>query len=200
MARKKRRSRTQNDGGGLEEALVSLDRSRGPLFLEKRERPGASENRPPECCQRPMNKMRISELEAIDIARAFHEKPHLNGKTDAVLERLGQAIHFLRDNRRPQAFDCPLLEDGQCMVHKVAKPIECLAYDKTEDRISHEGKRSIERRDQLNESLFGEEWDYRVIPFMLIRYILDEEGPAIGSCGSTLRKNLQRNDRAASDR
>ena len=86
------------------------------------------------------------------------------------------------------------------MVHKVAKPIECLAYDRAEDKISHEGKRSIERRDQLNESLFGADWDYRVIPFMLIRYLLDEEGPAIGSCGSTLRKSLQRNDRAASDR
>ena len=199
MARKKRGQRSRNDGEALDEALVSLDRSRGPLFLENRENPKRSETRHPDCCKRPANKMRISELEAIDIARAFQEKPHLNGRTDAVLERLGQAIHFLRDNRRPQAFDCPLLEDGQCMVHKIAKPIECLASDQVEARISHEGKRSIERRDHLNESLFGEGWDYRVIPFMLIRYLLDEEGPATGSCGSTLRKGLQRNDRPAQE-
>ncbi|OUU22103.1 MAG: hypothetical protein CBC13_08010 [Planctomycetia bacterium TMED53] len=200
MAKKKRGKRQSKGDEALEEALISLDRSRGPLFLENRDDPKRNETRPAHCCERPVNKMRISELEAIDIARAFHEKPHLNGKADEVLERLGQAIHFLRDNRRPQAFDCPLLEDGQCMVHKVAKPIECLAYETVEDKISREGKRSIERRDQLNESLFGSEWDYRVIPFMLIRYLLDEEGAAIGSCGSTLRKSLQRNDRSAQER
>ncbi len=200
MAKKNSGTRQSRKGDSLDEALVSLDRSRGPLFLEKRENPALSENRPAHCCQRPVNKMRISELEAIDIARAFHEKPHLLGKTETVLQRLGQTIHFLRDNRRPQAFDCPLLEDGQCMVHKIAKPIECLAYDTVDDKISSEGRRSIERRDQLNESLYGQDWDYRVIPFMLIRYLLDEEGSAVGSCGSTLRKDFQRNDRSVQDR
>ena len=195
MARKRSPRNAGKTADQLEEALVSLDRSRGPLFIEKRSTSEEAEHRPSECCQRPHNKMRISELEAIDIARAFNEKPHLKGKTEEVLERLGQAIHFLRDNRRPQAFNCPLLEKGRCMVHRVAKPIECLSYDREDDKISHEARRSIERRDQLNESLFGEDWDYRVITFMLIRYLLDEDGPAMGSCGSSMRKEQHRNDR-----
>ena len=57
-----------------------------------------------------------------------------------------------------------------CQTHRVPR----LRQDRRQDQSRRQAH--IERRDQLNESLFGEEWDYRVIPFMLIRYLLDEEG------------------------
>lgn len=186
----------------IEAGLVSLDRSRGPLFKEKEVegqgfRPDGQ--RDPERCQRAQNKMRISELEAIDIARAFSEKPHLRGKEDDVLQRVGRSLSFIGDTHKPQRFDCPLLEDGKCMVHRVAKPIECLA-ELPDGRFSSDGMRSIERRDQLNDELFGDRWDFKAIPLMLARYMLDREGPANGKSGSTLRKEQKRAERNRSSR
>jgi len=186
----------------IEETLISLDRSRGPLFLEKDAtaegyRPDGQ--RDPVRCRRGENKMRISEVEAIDIARAFSEKPHLKGKEGEVLQRVGRSLSFIGDTSRPQRFDCPLLEDGKCMVHRIAKPIECLA-ELPDGSFSAEGRRSLERRDQLNEDLFAGRWDFKAIPLMLAHYMLDREGPANGKSGSTLRKEQKRNQSRRSTR
>ena len=178
----------------IEEALISLDRSRGPLFHEKETTAGSRPDgqRDPVRCHRPENKMRISELEAVDIARAFSEKPHLGGKEREVLERVAQSLSFIGDTDKPQRFDCPLLEDGKCMVHRIAKPIECLA-ELPDGSFSAEGRRSLERRDQLNQDLFASRWEFKAIPLMLAHYMMDREGPANGKSGSTLRKEQKRN-------
>ncbi|MAW77756.1 MAG: hypothetical protein CMJ95_10300 [Planctomycetes bacterium] len=178
----------------IEAGLVSLDRSRGPLFREKEDegksfRPDGQ--RDPVRCQRSENKMRISDLEAIDIARAFSEKPHLRGKGDEVLQRVGRSLSYIGDTHKPQRFDCPLLEEGKCMVHRIAKPIECLA-ELPDGGFSSDGHRSLERRDQLNNELYGNRWEFKAIPLMLARYMMDREGPASGKSGSTLRKEQNR--------
>ena len=159
----------------------------------------ADGQRDPERCQRPHNKMRISDLEAIDIARAFSEKPHLRGKEDEVLRRVGRSLSFIGDTHKPQRFDCPLLEGGKCMVHRVAKPVECLA-ELPDGSFSSDGMRSLERRDQLNNELYGNRWEFKAIPLMLARYMMDREGPASGKSGSTLRKEQKRTERRRAPR
>ena len=72
--------------------------------------------------------------------------------------------------------------------------IECLAI-RDDETFSQEGRRSIERRDQLNQDLFANNWDYKSIPLMLAHYLMDAEGPAVGKSGSTLRKELQKKKR-----
>ena len=79
------------------------------------------------CWRRPQNRMRISDLEAIDISRAFSEKPHLKGKLKDVLGRMGVSLTFIGDTNKAQPYTCPLLDNDTCLVHRSAKPIECLA-------------------------------------------------------------------------
>jgi len=199
MARKRGGRGSSSRTNSLDESLVSLDRSRGPLFLEKQEQSASSPGRPdghrdPMCCRRPQNRMRITDLEAIDISRAFSEKPHLKGKLKKVLGRMGVSLTFIGDTNKAQPYTCPLLEDDTCLVHRSAKPIECLAI-RDDETFSPEGRRSIERRDQLNQDLFANNWDYKSIPLMLANYLMDAEGPAVGKSGSTLRKELQKKKR-----
>ncbi|MDE0960858.1 MAG: hypothetical protein OSB09_08765 [Planctomycetota bacterium] len=202
MARKRGGRGSSSRTDMLDEALVSLDRSRGPLFLEKQEQNSNTPGRPdghrdPNCCRRPQNRMRISDLEAIDISRAFSEKPHLKGKLNKVLAKMGQSLTFIGDTNKAQPYTCPLLDGETCLVHRSAKPIECLAI-RDDESFSSEGKRSIVRRDQLNKDLFADKWDYKSIPLMLATYLLDAEGPALGKSGSTLRKEQQKKKRRES--
>jgi hypothetical protein len=187
---KKRANRKQRDED-LEAALISLDRSRGPLFREMEliaagERGPRSES-PHKACTREFNRMRITDLEAIDIARAFHEKPHLAGKLPEVFDRLGDALAGLKDTEDPQAFTCPLLDGKKCMVHHVAKPIACLAWNPGRD-YSKEGWHSLQRREKLNSALFGDRWRLQAIPLQLARFLGEEDRLAAGPSGSTLRK------------
>lgn len=195
MAKKRGSRGSTHRVNELDEALVSLDRSRGPLFLEKQNdaTPSARPDgqRDPECCRRPQNRMRISDLEAIDISRAFMEKPHLRGKVKKVLERMGQSLTFIGDTNKAQPYTCPLLDGDSCLVHRSAKPVECLAI-RDDETVSTEGKRSIDRRDQLNTEIFGKRWAYKSIPLMLASYLLDPEGPATGKSGATMRKERQK--------
>ena len=195
--RKQRRART---GESIEAALISLDRSRGPLFqemtriAEHRRRERKRKPRPEEthlACTRQFNRMRITDLEAIDIARAFAEKPHLRGKLPQVYERIAKELPHLRDIEEPQAFDCPLLEGTQCMVHHVAKPIACLAWNAGRE-FSSEAWHSFSRRDRLNRDLFGTEWQLKSIPLQLTRFLEGEDRLVEGKCGSTLRKLAMR--------
>jgi hypothetical protein len=193
--RKQRRARTEE---GLESALISLDRSRGPLFEEMarlaESKRGTRSANPHLACTRKFNRMRITDLEAVDIARAFAEKPHLRGKLSQVYERIAKELPHLRDDEEPQAFDCPLLEGTQCMVHHVAKPIACLAWNRGRE-YSGEGWHSFSRRDRLNRSLFGEEWQLKAIPLQLARFLEGQDRLAEGPCGSTLRKKaMQRGE------
>ena len=204
MAKKRGSRGSSSRAHELEDALVSLDRSRGPLFLEKDQdvtsgKVRADGQRDPHCCRRPQNRMRISDLEAIDISRAFSEKPHLKGKAEQVLRKMGRSLMFIGDTTKAQPYDCPLLDGDSCLVHRAAKPIECLAI-RPDETFSSEGKRSIERRDQLNQKLFGDRWEYKSIPLLLASYLMDSEGAAVGKSGSTLRKEMQKQKRKQESR
>ena len=210
---KRRKRRRQSSAEALEAALISLDRSRGPLFQEmeriaaedrslrkvREKKESETAENPHLACTRKFNRMRITDLEAIDIARAFAEKPHLLGKLPQVYERLAKEIPYLRDNEEPQAFDCPLLEGKNCMVHRVAKPIACLAWNEGRDYTT-EAWHSFSRRDKLNHELFGDEWDLKSIPLQLSRFLEGQDRTVQGACGSTLRKKAMRRGELRSKR
>ena len=188
---RRREQRTRRRGELLEASLISLDRSRGPLFKEMEElaasKRGPRAENPHEACTRKFNRMRITDLEAIDIARAFQEKPHLLGKLPQVYARIAKELPYLQDNEEPQPFDCPLLDGKRCMVHHVAKPIACLAWNPGRD-YSTDGWHSFSRRDKLNRELFGNEWDLKAIPLQLARFLEATDRTVSGPCGSSLRK------------
>lgn len=188
---KRKKTRRRRRGESLENALLSLDRSRGPLFreMERIGRPpkGPASVAPHRHCTRKFNRMRITDLEAIDIARAFREKPHLLGKLPEVYARLAKELPHLKDSEDPQAFDCPLLDGERCMVHTVAKPIACLAWNPGRE-YSSEGWHSFQRRDKLNRELFGDDWQLKAIPLQIARFLEEEDSLLNGPCGSTLRK------------
>ncbi len=191
--RKRDKRRRRDDA--LASALISLDRSRGPLFreisqIDASER-GPRSSEPHLACTRKFNRMRITDLEAIDIARAFHEKPHLKGKLPEVYERLASALESLKETEEPQPFDCPLLDGKNCMVHHVAKPIACLAWNPGRD-FSRDGWHSIQRREKLNTELFGDAWHLKAIPLQLSRYLEEADRLVAGPSGSTLRKRAMR--------
>lgn len=188
---RKKRGQRRKRSETLESALISLDRSRGPLFREidriAADKRGPRSEEPHLHCTRKFNRMRITDLEAIDIARAFHEKPHLKGKLPEVYARIAQSIEHLRDTEDPQAYTCPLLDGKKCMVHRAAKPIACLAWNPGRD-YSTDGWHSFHRRDKLNVELFGDEWQLKAIPLQLTRFLEEADRLVAGPSGSTLRK------------
>ncbi|MFQ5654341.1 MAG: hypothetical protein ACE5GW_06390 [Planctomycetota bacterium] len=164
----------------LEGALGALERARGPLFRELREvaREEPAEGAEPRhvCCTRRFNQMRISSLEAIAIARALERDPGLRRRREEIERRILAARRRLKDSERRQNYDCPLLEGNRCLVHGVAKPIACLAWNPGRE-ISEAGWRALERRDRLNDSAVGRGWELKAIPVMLARHLGVRETP-----------------------
>ncbi len=128
---------------------------------------------PHRCCQRRLNQMRISPLEAEAIARAFREVPELRAKLPAVLRRLRAELRKLEESTRRQPFDCPLLEGTRCLVHDVAKPIGCTAWNPGRE-FSEIGWEAFAARDRLNDRACGPHWKLRVIPLWLKRVFAAE--------------------------
>ena len=125
-------------------------------------------------CTRRYNQMRISPLEARDIARAFREDTELRRRLPGVLEKLRRVLPTLKDNEERQSFDCPLLEGERCLVHERAKPIGCLAWHPerseaidAEQRFTETGWQAFAARDRLNDRHAGRNWKLRVIPLWL---------------------------------
>ena len=146
------------------------------------------------CCTRKYNQMRISPLEARSIALAFKENAELRRGLPAVLERIEQALKGLSDNGERQAFDCPLLEKGKCMVHHIAKPVGCLAWHpkqfsdpEGEYGFTSRGWKAFASRDGLNDKFLGPDWKLRVIPLWLKRVFSRElkRGPRSDARGSS---------------
>ncbi len=153
--------------------LPDLAVVRAPLLEESdrvRRDAGRRHGREPEhlCCRRPSNQMRISPLEARAIAEAFQEDPALRRKLPDVLERLAAEVPLLKDDGERQSFDCPLLEGDRCLVHRLAKPIGCLAWNPGRE-YSRKGWRAFKVRDELNNAIYGKSWQLRVIPLWLKR-------------------------------
>jgi len=157
--------------GGLLRALADL--RTGLLAQLPRKRSNRVRRREHLCCRRPKNQMRISPLEARAIAVAFRTQPYLRRRLPAVLGRLSEELPQLQDNDERQSFTCPLLDGNECLVHEVAKPIGCLAWNEGKE-YSEKAWRSFEQRDQLSDSLFGRNWQLRVIPLWLKRVFATE--------------------------
>ena len=114
--------------------------------------------------------MRISPLEAEAIRRALEARPELRGKLPGILRRLRRELGKLPDATRRLPFDCPLLENGLCLVHHAAKPIGCLAWHPGRP-FSEAAWRAFARRDALNDELHGPRWKLRAIPLWLARVL-----------------------------
>jgi hypothetical protein len=172
-----------------EAALRELEALRGPLLCELerlRRQPDYWRNLPPHaCCTRQLNQMRISPIEAQAIARAFESDPELRRKLPQVLRRLREELRRLADSSERQSFDCPLLEEGRCLVHRTAKPIGCLAWHPPgpetpagEFPFTAKGWEAFARRDRINDKLYGPDWKLRVIPLWLKRVLGSDRGAA----------------------
>lgn len=169
-------------------ALRELARIRAPLFREL-----SSLLRDPDylrgepahlCCTRQRNQMRISPLEAAAVAQAFRIDPELRARLPQVLARTRAELERLDDGTRRQSFDCPLLEGTRCMVHDVAKPIGCTAWNPGRD-FTDAGWNAFARRDEINDRTFGRHWKLRVIPLWLKRVFARELGSAGARSGAS---------------
>ena len=150
------------------EALAKLDLLRRPLFEEMRRLSKRPAGPPHACCKRERNQMRISPLEARSIAEAFRRDRELRKHRAAVLARLEGELPRLENSTERQGFDCPLLEGTRCLVHDVAKPIGCLAWNDGRE-YSAAAWNAFARRDALNDAVYGPDWKLRVIPLWLRR-------------------------------
>ncbi len=168
----RRRSAERRRARGEGEEIDELDEIRAPLLLELSallRDPDYHRGEPPHlCCRRARNQMRISPLEAEAIARAFRRDPALRAKLPSVLERLRRELPRLRETTARQGFDCPLLEGTRCLVHELAKPIGCTAWNPGLD-FTEVGWEAFACRDQLNDRVHGPRWKLQVIPLWLKR-------------------------------
>ena len=160
--------------------MKELDQIRAPLYREMKKLvtdPAYLQGKDPHlCCTSKYNQMRISPLEAKSIARAFETDPELRKRLPGVLSRLEKVLVGLSDNSERQSFDCPLLENRQCMVHELGKPVGCLAWHprqysdpEGEYGFSRRGWAAFAARDKLNDRYQGPDWKLRVIPLWLKR-------------------------------
>ncbi|MFN0057697.1 MAG: hypothetical protein ACKVX7_04500 [Planctomycetota bacterium] len=173
----KSRKSTAAKQSTLERALVELDHARAPLhrelkLIEAEERacPPTTPRAPEHlCCTRQFNVMRITPLEAIAIARAFRRNARLKSRIETVRARIRAEAARLAKTERRQRFECPLLAGTRCLVHSVAKPIGCLAWNPGRE-YSQAGWDAFLKRDVLNEETFGPRWPLQAIPLLLARY------------------------------
>ncbi len=155
--------------------LGQLDLIRTPLFREWREAIKAfkeqnPEVRPHRLCTREFNQMRISDIEALSIVRAFRDEPGLRKRRDLLERLVAEEEQHLKKSRRRQNFTCPLLEGDRCLVHQKAKPIGCLSFQPSGD-LTEKGRRALAARDRMNDRLINIEWDLRAIPVQLAKYL-----------------------------
>jgi len=158
-----------------QQALTALEGLRASLLREVdriAKEPAADASPSHICCTRARNQMRISPLEARAIAEALRSEK-LREHLPSVLERLRQELDGLADSSARQNFDCPLLEGTRCLVHRVAKPIGCLAWNSGRD-FSTSAWDSFASRDVLNDEQYGPDWKLRVIPLWLRRVLAEE--------------------------
>ena len=104
------------------------------------------------------------------------EDPALRAKLPDVLRRLAAEVPILKDDGERQSFDCPLLDGDRCLVHRLAKPIGCLAWN-SDKEYSKKAWAAFEVRDELNDSIYGRKWQLRVIPLWLKRVFRQQLRP-----------------------
>lgn len=154
----------------LAASLSALAVLRRPLFREMARLAADPDYRPEgpadRCCRTPRNRMRISSLEALAIARALERVPALARRRARILAASRATAAGLDDDEQPQGYDCPLLEAGRCLVHRHAKPIACLAWNEGVG-ISSVGLRALARRDLLARDVYGPTWELKAIPLLL---------------------------------
>jgi hypothetical protein len=166
----------------LAAAIQALASVRAPLHLELAEllkdpaHAAYGQEHPAHLqCERGMNQMRITPLEAEAIAEALRTRPELRRKLPGIRRKLRAELERLADSTARQNFTCPLLEGKLCLVHGTAKPIGCLAWNPGRE-YSDAGWFAFERRDALNDALYGPGWKLRAIPLWLARVLGEEAG------------------------
>lgn len=135
----------------------------------------------------------ITRLEAVAIRRTLESTPRLTVlERRDVYERARSAVaqYGLTTSRESfrQTYSCPLFDRSRgCLVHQRAKPAPCIqhaCYDNWQDLPPDGLQRRTEHRvEQLNESVYGDDWTWLPIPVWLSQ--LDVES------GDTLRDETE---------
>ena len=119
----------------------------------------------------------ITRLEAVAIKETLERTPRLNNdQRKAVYERAREAVenHELKasGDTFKQTYSCPLFDrEVGCLVHRRAKPAACIqhaCYENWEDLPPDGLQRRTEHRvEQINESVYGDDWSWLPIPVWL---------------------------------
>ena len=127
----------------------------------------------------------ITRLEAVAIKRTLERTPRLDSEQrTAVFGRARDAVvrYGLRASGEgfKQTYSCPLFEKGTgCLVHQRAKPSACIqhaCYDDWQDLPPQSLQTRTEHRvEQLNESVYGDNWTWLPIPIWLSLVAEDDE-------------------------
>lgn len=121
--------------------------------------------------------VQITRLEAVAIKETLRRTPRLDEEQrQAVYERARNAVdrYGLRSSVETlkQTYACPLYDRAAgCLVHQRAKPAACIqhaCYENWED-LPPDGlqKRTEHRVEQLNQSVYGDDWSWLPIPMWL---------------------------------
>jgi hypothetical protein len=121
--------------------------------------------------------VQITRLEATAIKKTLERTPRLTAaERDAVFTRAREAVNLYglhkSEDTFKQTYSCPLFEPGiGCLVHQRAKPAPCIqhaCYDNWQDLPPQNLQTRTEHRvEQLNESVYGDDWRWLPIPLWL---------------------------------
>lgn len=121
--------------------------------------------------------VQITRLEAVAIKKTLERTPRLNTQErEAVFTRAREAVtqYGLRtsEDTFKQKYSCPLFDPATgCLVHQRAKPAPCIqhaCYENWQDLPPQKLQTRTEHRtEQLNESVYGDDWRWLPIPLWL---------------------------------
>lgn len=121
--------------------------------------------------------VQITRLEAVAIHKTLERTPRLTPEDrEKVYARADQAVtqYRLRDSgdTLKQTYSCPLFDKHVgCLVHNRAKPAACIqhaCYENWQDLPPQNLQTRTEHRvQQLNRSVYGDDWSWLPIPVWL---------------------------------
>jgi hypothetical protein len=128
----------------------------------------------------------ITRLEAVAIRETLARTPRLSDAgRRAVYKRASEAVkHYnlsAAGDTFKQTYSCPLYEPSVgCLVHARAKPAPCIqhaCYENWEDLPPASLQQRTEHRvEQLNEEIYGAEWEWLPLPVWLSLVDTESDG------------------------
>lgn len=118
----------------------------------------------------------VSRLEALAMREALERAELTENERRAVYLRARETVEryelAAEGDSFSRTYSCPLFQPGVgCLVHKGAKPAPCIhhaCYDQEADLPPESLLGRIELRvEQLNQTVYGDDWDWLPIPVWL---------------------------------